>query len=211
LCHAISLGKQFAKGYCADSNTRKMPKKKLNKEQEEVQETKETQDIAEEQVLEQEQEQVIELSREEQLEKEVAELKDKHLRMFAEFENFKKRTAKERIDLFRNAGLEFFESMLPILDDFDRASKHREESDNSEELAKGIDLIQSKLIGILEQKGLKPMVSSIGKAFDTDFHEAITQIPAPSKDMKGKVIDETERGYLLNDKVIRYAKVVVGQ
>jgi len=147
----------------------------------------------------------------EQLEKEVAELKDKHLRMFAEFENFKKRTAKERIDLFRNAGLEFFESMLPILDDFDRAAKHREESDNSEELAKGIDLIQSKLIGILEQKGLKPMDSSIGKAFDTDFHEAITQIPAPSKDMKGKVIDETEKGYLLNDKVIRYAKVVVGQ
>jgi molecular chaperone GrpE len=211
LCHAIGLGKQFAKGYCADSNTRKMPKKKLNKVQEEVQETKETQDIAEEQVLEQEQEQVIELSREEQLEKEVAELKDKHLRMFAEFENFKKRTAKERIDLFRNAGLEFFESMLPILDDFDRAARHREESDNSEELAKGIDLIQSKLIGILEQKGLKPMDSSIGKAFDTDFHEAITQIPAPSKDMKGKVIDETEKGYLLNDKVIRYAKVVVGQ
>jgi len=192
-----------------------MPKKKLNKEQEEeekeVQETKETQDIAEEQVLEQEQEQVIELSREEQLEKEVAELKDKHLRMFAEFENFKKRTAKERIDLFRNAGLDFFESMLPILDDFDRASKHREESDNTEELAKGIVLIQSKLIGILEQKGLKSMESSIGKAFDTDFHEAITQIPAPSKDMKGKVIDETEKGYLLNDKVIRYAKVVVGQ
>jgi molecular chaperone GrpE len=211
LCHAISLGKQFAKGYCADSNTRKMPKKKLNKEQEEVQETKETQDIAEEQVLEQEQEQVIELSREEQLEKEVAELKDKHLRMFAEFENFKKRTAKERIDLFRNAGLEFFESMLPILDDFDRAVKHREKSDDSEELTKGIDLIQSKLIGILEQKGLKTMESSIGKAFNTDFHEAITQIPAPSEDMKGKVIDETEKGYLLNDKVIRYAKVVVGQ
>tara|TARA_B110000438_G_scaffold275350_1_gene296260 strand:- start:2550 stop:3185 length:636 start_codon:yes stop_codon:yes gene_type:complete len=211
LCHAISLGKQFAKGYSADSNTRKMPKKKLNKEQEEVQDTKETQDIAEEQVLDQEQEQVIELSREEQLEKEVAELKDKHLRMFAEFENFKKRTAKERIDLFRNAGLDFFESMLPILDDFDRASKHREESDNTEELAKGIDLIQSKLIGILEQKGLKSMESSIGKAFDTDFHEAITQIHAPSKDMKGKVIDETEKGYLLNDKVIRYAKVVVGQ
>lgn len=187
-----------------------MPKKKkLNEEQEEVQETKETQEVTEEQVLEQEE--AIELSREEQLEKEVAELKDKQLRMFAEFENFKKRTAKERIDLFRNAGLEFFESMLPILDDFDRAAKHREESDNSDELAKGIDLIHSKLIGILEQKGMKAMESSIGKAFDTDFHEAITQIPAPSEEMKGKVIDETEKGYLLNDKVIRYAKVVVGQ
>jgi len=186
-----------------------MPKKKLKKEQEEVQEMKETQEVAEEQVLEQEQ--VIELSREEQLEKEVAELKDKQLRLFAEFENFKKRTAKERIDLFRNAGLEFFEAMLPVLDDFDRAAKHREETEDSEDLKKGIDLIQSKLLGILEQKGLKAMESSIGKDFDTDFHEAITQIPAPSEEMKGKVIDETEKGYLLNDKVIRYAKVVVGQ
>tara|TARA_B100000900_G_C20526276_1_gene694325 strand:+ start:220 stop:798 length:579 start_codon:yes stop_codon:yes gene_type:complete len=192
-----------------------MPKKKPNKVQKEEQETKQAKDITEKQVneqeQEQEQEQVIELSREEQLEKEVAELKDKHLRMFAEFENFKKRTAKERIDLFRNAGLEFLESMLPILDDFDRAAKHREESNNIEGVAKGIDLIQSKLISILEQKGLKSMESSIGKAFNTDFHEAITQIPAPSEDMKGKVIDETEKGYLLNDKVIRYAKVVVGQ
>ena len=186
-----------------------MPKKKLKKEQEEEQEMKETQEVVEEQVLEQEQ--VVELSHEEKLQKEVAELKDKQLRLFAEFENFKKRTAKERIDLFRNAGLEFFESMLPVLDDFDRAAKHREETEDSEDLKKGIDLIQSKLIGILEQKGLKAMESSIGKDFDTDFHEAITQIPAPSEEMKGKVIDETEKGYLLNDKVIRYAKVVVGQ
>ena len=186
-----------------------MPKKKLNKKQEELPEMKETQEGAEEQVLEQEP--VIELSREEQLEKEVAELKDKQMRLFAEFENFKKRTAKERIDLFRNAGLEFFEAMLPILDDFDRAAKHREEMSDNEDLKKGFDLIQSKLTGILEQKGLKSMESSIGKDFDTDFHEAITQIPAPSEELKGKVIDETEKGYLLNDKVIRYAKVVVGQ
>ena len=186
-----------------------MSKKKLNKKQEELPEMKETQKGTEEQVLEQEP--VIELSYEEQLEKEVAELKDKQMRLFAEFENFKKRTAKERIDLFRNAGLEFFEAMLPILDDFDRAAKHREEIDDSEGLKKGFDLIQSKLIGILEQKGLKSMESSIGNDFDTDFHEAITQIPAPSEEMKGKVIDETEKGYLLNDKVIRYAKVVVGQ
>ena len=186
-----------------------MQKKKLHKKQEELPEMKQTQKAAEEQVLEQEP--VIELSREEQLEKEVAELKDKQMRLFAEFENFKKRTAKERIDLFRNAGLEFFEAMLPILDDFDRASKHREEIVDIEGLKKGFDLIQSKLIGILEQKGLKSMESPIGNDFDTDFHEAITQIPAPSEEMKGKVIDETEKGYLLNDKVIRYAKVVVGQ
>lgn len=180
-----------------------------NKEQDEVQATTDTQENTEEQV--QEQEPVIELTHEEQLEKEVIELKDKHLRMFAEFENFKKRTAKERMDLYRNAGLEFFESMLPILDDFDRASKHRETTKETEEMAKGMDLIHSKLTGILDQKGLKLMDSSVGKAFNTDFHEAITQIPAPSKKMIGKVIDETEKGYLLNDKVIRYAKVVVGK
>ena len=184
----------------------KMPE---NKENEELEATTNTEETSQEEVLEQEP--LVELSREEQLEKEVAELKDKHLRMFAEFENFKKRTSKERIDLFRNAGLEFFESMLPVLDDFDRAAKHREDSKETEEMAKGVDLIHSKLIGILDQKGLKAMDSSIGKAFDTDFHEAITQIPAPSKKMIGKVIDETEKGYLLNDKVIRYAKVVVGK
>jgi molecular chaperone GrpE len=158
-----------------------------------------------------EKEQSIELSKEEQLEKEITELKDKQLRIFAEFENFKKRTAKERIDLFRNAGVEFFESMLTILDDFDRASKHHDTTTDPEEIKKGIDLIHSKLLGILNQKGLSVMDSSVGSVFDTDFHEAITQIPSPSKDKKGKVIDETEKGYLLNDKVIRYAKVVVGQ
>jgi molecular chaperone GrpE len=158
-----------------------------------------------------EKEQSIELSKEEQLEKEITELKDKQLRIFAEFENFKKRTAKERIDLFRNAGVEFFESMLTILDDFDRASKHHDTTTDPEEIKKGIDLIHSKLLGILNQKGLSVMDSPVGSLFDTDFHEAITQIPSPTKDMKGKVIDETEKGYLLNDKVIRYAKVVVGQ
>lgn len=186
-----------------------MPNKRLKKDKEEVQEMKEKEVNAEEQVLGQEE--IVELSREEQLEQEVAELKDKQIRLFAEFENFKKRTAKERIDLFRNAGLEFFESMLPVLDDFDRAAKHREETEDTHELQKGFDLIHSKLLAALEQKGLKSMDSSVGKDFDTDFHEAITQIPAASDDMKGKVIDETEKGYFLNDKVIRYAKVVVGQ
>ena len=186
-----------------------MPKKRLKKDKEEVQEMIEKEVNAEEQVLAQEK--VVELSREEQLEHEVAELKDKQIRLFAEFENFKKRTAKERIDLFRNAGLEFFESMLPVLDDFDRAAKHREEAQDTHELQKGFDLIHSKFLGALEQKGLKSMDSSVGEDFDTDFHEAITQIQAPSDNMKGKVIDETEKGYFLNDKVIRYAKVVVGQ
>ena len=186
-----------------------MPKKRLIKDNEEVQEMKETEANAEEQVVGQEE--IDDLSREDKLEQEVSELKDKQIRLFAEFENFKKRTAKERIDLYRNAGVEFFEAMLPILDDFDRAEKHREEVKDNQELQKGFDLIYSKLLGVLEQKGLKSMDSSVGKDFDTDFHEAITQIPAPSDDLKGKVIDETEKGYFLNDKVIRYAKVVVGQ
>ena len=187
----------------------KMPKKILKKDKKEVQEMKDKEVNAEEKVSGQEE--VDELSREDQLEQEISELKDKQIRLFAEFENFKKRTAKERIDLFRNAGVEFFEAMLPVLDDFDRASKHREEVKDNHELQKGFDLIHSKLLGVLEQKGLKSMDSSVGKDFDTDFHEAITQIPAPSDDMKGRVIDETEKGYFLNDKVIRYAKVVVGQ
>ena len=186
-----------------------MSKKRLKKDKDEAQEMKEKEVNAEAQELGQEE--LVEISREDQLEQEVAELKDKQIRLFAEFENFKKRTAKERIDLFRNAGVEFFEAMLPILDDFDRAAKHREEIKDTQELQKGFDLIHSKLLGILEQKGMKSMDSSVGKDFDTDFHEAITQIPAPSSDMKGKVIDETEKGYFLNDKVIRYAKVVVGQ
>jgi len=199
----------ICKAYHKYFNIINMPNKRLKKDKEEVQEMKEKEVNAEEQVLGQEE--VDELSREEQLEQEVAELKDKQIRLFAEFENFKKRTAKERIDLFRNAGLEFFESMLPVLDDFDRAAKHREETEDTHELQKGFDLIHSKLLGALEQKGLKSMDSSVGKDFDTDFHEAITQIPAPSDNLKGKVIDETEKGYFLNDKVIRYAKVVVGQ
>lgn len=172
-------------------------------------EVEETQNQQEEQVAEKVEEQE-ELSREEQLEKELAELKDKQIRLFAEFENFKKRTAKERIDLFKNAGIEFCESMLPILDDFDRAAKHQDSS-SEEDIRQGIELIHNKLVSILDQKGLKAMESSIGQNFDTDFHEAITQIPAPSEEMKGKVIDETEKGYLLNDKVIRYTKVVVGK
>ena len=188
-------------------------KNKKNKEQsEDLPKSNESNtELAQEPQELQKEEEIIELTPEEKLEKEVNELKDKQLRIFAEFENFKKRTAKERIDLFRNAGIEFFESMLTILDDFDRASKHHDSITDPDEIKKGINLIHTKLLGILKQKGLSVMNSSVGSKFDTDFHEAITQIPAPSKDMKGKVIDQTEKGYLLNDKVIRYAKVVVGK
>ena len=139
------------------------------------------------------------------VELEIEELKNKHLRLFAEFENYKKRTSRERIDLYKNAGIEFFESILTVLDDFDRAIKHEKSEKN------GLKLIYSKMKNIFEQKGLKEMESSVNKDFNTDFHEAITQINAPNKKLIGKIIEETEKGYLLNDKVIRYAKVVVGK
>lgn len=151
------------------------------------------------------------ISEEEKLKKEIADLKDKHIRLFAEFENFRRRTAKEKIELTKNAGLEMMTMLLPILDDYERASKAMNDSDDINEIRTGQELIRTKLVSSLEQKGLRSMESSIGKEFDTDFHEAITQIPAPSEDMKGKIIDEVEKGYLLNDKVIRYAKVVIGQ
>jgi molecular chaperone GrpE len=138
-----------------------------------------------------------------------AELNDKFLRLFSEFDNFRKRTLRERIELTKTASQEVIISMLPVLDDFDRATKALEETDNIDSFKEGINLIHNKLKTTLTAKGLHPMKSK-GETFDTDFHEAITEIPAPDKSMKGKIIDEVEKGYLLGDKVIRYAKVVVG-
>ncbi len=138
-----------------------------------------------------------------------AELNDKFLRLFSEFDNFRKRTLRERIELTKTASSEVIVSMLPVLDDFDRALKALEENDDAESFKEGITLIHNKLKSTLTAKGLQPMKSK-GETFDTDFHEAITEIPAPDESMKGKIVDEIERGYLLGDKVIRYAKVVVG-
>lgn len=137
-------------------------------------------------------------------EEKIAQLKDKHLRLFAEFENFKKRTAKERMDLYKNAGESVLTALLPVLDDFERSIKA---SKNQED--EGVALIYNKLKSILETKGLKAMEDAVGQKLNTDYHEAITNIPAPSDDMKGKIIDVIEKGYFLNEKVIRYAKVVV--
>lgn len=137
------------------------------------------------------------------IEEKFSELNDKHLRLFAEFENFKKRTAKERIELYKTAGENVLSALLPIIDDFERSFKAKEEDDE------GVLLIYNKLIGILESKGLKAIEDPTGKELNTDFHEAITNVPAPSDDMKGKIIDVIEKGYFLNEKVIRYAKVVV--
>jgi molecular chaperone GrpE len=144
-----------------------------------------------------------------ELQGKVEELNDKYLRLFSEFDNYRKRTIKERIELSRTASEEVIVSLLPVLDDFERAQKSFEITDNVNVLKEGLQLVYTKFRSLLTQKGLKEMNSS-GEVFDTDFHEAITQIPAPSEEMKNKVLDEVEKGYLLNDKVIRYAKVVIG-
>lgn len=137
--------------------------------------------------------------------------KDKFLRLFAEFENYKKRTSRERIELFKTAGQELMTSLLPIVDDFERALTHIEEDKEAEELRKGVLLIYNKFYNTLEQKGLSKLEVKQGDTFDAEIHEAITQIPAPSEDLKGKVIDCVEKGYKLGDKIIRYPKVVIGQ
>ena len=136
--------------------------------------------------------------------------KDKFLRLFAEFENYKRRTAKERIELFSTASEEVMVSLLPVLDDFDRASVEIEK-DKENETLKGILLIKNKLFDSLKSKGLSLVEVSKGDDFNADDHEAVTQIPAPSKNMQGKIIDIIEKGYKLGDKVIRYPKVVIGK
>jgi molecular chaperone GrpE len=140
---------------------------------------------------------------------EVAELKDKYLRLYADFENFRRRTAKEKLDLIGNANEGLLVSLLPVVDDFERAMQSLEASADPAAALEGIKLIYNKFTKTLEGKGLKPMTSK-GEVFNADLHESVTQFPAPSDDLKGKVIDEVERGYLLNEKVIRYAKVIVG-
>ena len=152
---------------------------------------------------------VEELSTEEKQKEEIAALNDKYLRLFAEFDNFKRRTQKERVELLQTAGKDVIVSLLSVLDDFDRALKSTETAADVQAVREGVILIHSKLKNLLVQKGLKEM-ESINTTFDTDLHEAITKVPAPTEDQKGKVIDELEKGYTLNDKVIRFAKVVVG-
>ncbi|RPD46882.1 nucleotide exchange factor GrpE [Hymenobacter sediminis] len=141
---------------------------------------------------------------------ELADLKDKYLRLAAEFENYKRRTTKERADLFKTANQELMVALLPVLDDFDRARHHTKDTEDAGAVRESIDIIYNKLQKTLNQKGLAPMEAK-GGSFDPDLHEAITQIPAPSEDLKGKIVDEVEKGYYLGDKVIRHAKVVLGQ
>jgi molecular chaperone GrpE len=139
----------------------------------------------------------------------IAELNDKYLRLYSEFDNYRKRTIKEKSDIIRSAGEDVFKAIIPSIDDFERAIKANENVTEVEPIKEGISLIYHKLKLACTQKGLEPL-ESIGKPFDVDFMESITNIPAPSDDMKGKVMDEVEKGYKLGDKVIRFAKVVVG-
>lgn len=144
------------------------------------------------------------------LKEEVKKEKDKFLRLFAEFENYKRRTSKERLELFKTANQEVMTAMLPVLDDFDRALKEIQKTDDKE-LLKGVELIHNKFSETLKSKGLEPMNVQEGDDFDADIHEAITQIPAPSDDLKGKIVDVVERGYKLGERIIRFPKVVTGK
>jgi len=135
--------------------------------------------------------------------------RDKYLRLYSEFENFRRRTTKERLEWMQNASKDLMVELLPIVDDMERALKSMQQAGDTN-ASEGMELIYKKFYGTLEKKGLKPM-NAQGEVFDAEIHEAVTQFDAPSEDMKGKVIDELEKGYFLNDKVIRYAKVVVGK
>ncbi len=190
-------------------------KKDIHSEQE-VQDQN-TQEVVNEQVDAQEVEQnsesqaepVVELSPEEELTNKLAEEKDRYLRLFAEFENFKRRTAKERMELFRTAGQDIIQSLLPVLDDFERAISELEKEGESDHLT-GVKLISSKLKDTLNTKGLEELVINKGDVFNVDIAEAITQIPA-GDEFTGKVVDVIEKGYKLGDKIIRFPKVVIGQ
>jgi len=141
---------------------------------------------------------------------ELAEAKDKYLRLFAEFDNFKKRNTKERYELMSTAAQSTLNKIIPVLDDFDRAKKSAEDEGTDEQLSDGVQMVYNKLYTTLGNLGLTPMETT-GEPFDPEIHEAITEIPAPSEEMKGKIIDTVEKGYKLNDKIIRFAKVVVGK
>lgn len=152
----------------------------------------------------------LELSDIEKKDIEIQALNDKYIRLYSEFDNFRRRTQKEKLELYKTAGEDVFKSLLPVMDDFERAKKSMEETKDYDSLKLGVDLIFNKLLSVFKANGVEPMDSE-GKEFDSEIHEAITQIPAPSKKLVGKIVDVLEKGYILNEKVIRYAKVVVGK
>lgn len=144
------------------------------------------------------------------MKKELDEQKEKFIRLYADFDNFKRRNAKERVELIQTAGREVIQSMLEVLDDCERAEKQMHQSEDLKQIREGVGLVFTKFRNALQSKGLKEM-KSVGEEFNPDFHEAITEIPVPDEKMKGRVVDEVEKGYTLNDKIIRFSKVVVGK
>jgi len=190
--------------------------KKKKQEEEIVEENETNTATAEPQQDEQTAEKVeekAELTPEEEiveLKQQIGDLKDKYLRVFAEFENFRKRSVREKLDMMKTAAQDTMSVMLPVLDDFDRAKKSADSPDSEEKFSEGIELLYHKIYNVLGNKGLTVMEST-GETFDPELHEAITEIPAPTEEMKGKVIDTVEKGYKLKDKIIRHAKVVVGK
>lgn len=188
-------------------------------EEKEVKEQEVNNNAEDQQVEKKENEQVEQEKKEEVQEDEVkeptwedkyAELNDKYIRIHAEFDNYRKRTNKEKLEIISTANAGMLKDLLPIIDDFERAIANNEKAEDLESVKEGFNLIYNKLKTTLEQNGLKPMESD-GVEFDSELHEAIANVPAPSKKLKGKVVEAVEKGYYLNDKVIRYAKVVVGQ
>lgn len=184
----------------------------LNKEHEtsEEQESNHEEMVTDEKATSESTSDNAELSQEEKLKREISELKDKYLRLYSEFENYRRRTSKERLELIKTASEDLMKDIIPVVDDFERAFKASEKEENATKVRDGNQLVFHKLVKILESKGLKPMEDLVGKPFDAETQEAITQIPAPTDELKGKVIDVVENGYTLGEKVIRYAKVVTG-
>jgi len=171
-------------------------------EEKTVDETQQNEEVATEEIVEKSE---LEIAQET-----AAATNDKFLRLYSEFDNFRKRSAKEKIDLIKSASEDVIKNMLPIVDDFKRAMAHNAEVDDADSIKQGFELIFNKLYNSLEAKGLKK-IEAKGEVFNADIHEAITNIPAPSEDMKGKIMDVVEEGYYLGDKIIRYPKVVIGQ
>lgn len=167
--------------------------------------------LTEESMDQEQQTPTAELSETEKLKAELGQSKDQYLRLVAEFDNFRKRTAREKVETIQTAGKELIQSLLAVLDDKDRADKIWETATDMNAVKEGVTLVMGKLTAILASKGLKPMETAQGDEFDAELHEAITEIPAPTETLQGKVVDVIEKGYYLNDKLIRHAKVVVGK
>jgi molecular chaperone GrpE len=191
-----------------------MSDKDIKKEQEKAEKQENTASVEEtngqEQAQSETEDNAAETGEENKTEAELAEMKDKYIRLMAEFENFRRRTARERIEMAKTATEDLMSELIPVLDDMERARQSMEATRDIDAMLQGLELVFHKLKHVTQVKGLKPILIQIGDTFDSDLHEAVTQAPAPTEELKGKIIDVIEKGYTLNDKVIRYAKVIIG-